>query len=93
MCIRSHRFQCLNNNNTSDTYFYNIQTRISTILKIEQQYLNTITKRALRVLLKQFILVKIYHLIGMVAYITKIIKILLILIFLNILSKFLFLSQ
>lgn len=28
------------NNNTSNTYFYNIQTRISTIIKNKQQYLN-----------------------------------------------------
>ena len=42
--LLNNSFQCLNNNNVFDTYFYNIQIRISIILKIEQQYLNTATK-------------------------------------------------
>ena len=42
-CLNNN-FQCLNNNNTFDTYFYNTQTRISTTLKIEQPHLNTATK-------------------------------------------------
>ena len=44
----NNSFQCLNNNNTFDMYFYNTQTRIFTTLKIEQQYLNIATKRAKR---------------------------------------------
>ena len=39
-------FQYLNNNNISDTYFYNTQICIFTILKTKQQYLNTATKQA-----------------------------------------------
>ena len=31
--IRAVWHNCLNNNNTSDRYFYNTQTHISTILK------------------------------------------------------------
>ena len=42
----NNSFQCLNNNNTFDTYFYNTQTRIFKTLKTKQQYLNTVTKRA-----------------------------------------------
>ena len=44
----NNSFQCLNNNNIFDTYFYNTQTCISTTLKTEQQYLNIATKRAKR---------------------------------------------
>ena len=36
--LRAIWYQCLNNNNTFDMYFYNIQIRIFKILKIEQQY-------------------------------------------------------
>ena len=43
----SNSFQCLNNNNTFNKYFYNTQTRISTTLKTEQQYLNTATQQAI----------------------------------------------
>ena len=32
----NNSFQCLNNNNTSNTYFYNTKTRIFTTLKTEQ---------------------------------------------------------
>ena len=44
--LLSNGFQYLNNNNISDTYFYNTQICISTILKTKQQYLNTATKQA-----------------------------------------------
>ena len=44
-CCLNNSFRCLNNNNTSDTYFYNTQTRF-TKLKIEQKNLNTTTRRA-----------------------------------------------
>ena len=47
--LLNNSFQYLNNNNAFDTYFYNIQIRISTILKIEQQYLNTATRWALKI--------------------------------------------
>ena len=43
----NNSLQCLSNNNTSDTYFYNTQTRISKTLKTKQQYLNTVIKQAL----------------------------------------------
>ena len=36
----------VNNNNTFDMYFYNTQICISTLLKTQQQYLNTTTKWA-----------------------------------------------
>ena len=44
-CCLNNSFQYLNNN-TSDTYFYNIQIHISTTLKTEQQYSNIATKWA-----------------------------------------------
>ena len=45
--LLNNNFQYLNNNDISDTYFYNTQTRIFTTLKTEQQYLNIPTKHAL----------------------------------------------
>ena len=44
-CLNNN-FKYLNNNNTFDTYFCNTKIRISKKLKIEQQYLNTVTKQA-----------------------------------------------
>ena len=46
-CCLNNSFQCLNDDNTFDIYFYKTQTRISKILKTEQQYLSTVTKRTL----------------------------------------------
>ena len=44
-CCLNNNFQYLNNNNIFYVYFYNIQTCIFITLKIEQQYLNTITEQ------------------------------------------------